>query len=1220
VNRCVTVLSAASVMALTAGIAGAGVFTPAAVTDQTPDAPLANPTPANFQPRYMSGFGSNDTFTVFFEDRDHGSAISFVSTTTGPTGLSSNATPTGITNTHFCVKDWPINIGGTNYNYRGWGSVGNNADHDFYVATDLTNWTWISRFTVTNAPGYDTSGYTTYYGFHDVIKLNGTYYAWGEGSGGQTFVLRSANGDDGWEQFASVGGSSPTHGPLQMPESPTPSGAFVDLGIGRGYGKLHVRGSDEGFYLAVNSAARANLPAAELEAAFTNVANWTWNDGSTGIATNATAILEATAEHDVRECWVVPNTEPADDWVIVYDADYGAGDGGKALGYATLTPPPPPPVHNVTKDLYYTNIQVAVDAADAGNRIEVAAGTYALFTIDKELVIHGAGTSANPASGTIIDSGTTLPAATIWAGGSSTTNRCVLGNMRLTGATATQTEGSGIEIEAGTLSHVTITNVVCTGNNGQGIALDGSSFSDILVVDCTLSTNNESGVRLPSTAVVVDFTIQNCIVAGNRWAGLTGYSVTTNLVIRNSQFSGNASNANSYADIVFSGWNGDAQFRDITLTGNHAQGGIRLTGSHVSKIPTGPMGTVSLTNVTIQGTYSHAALQISRYTNSPAMPVSFNNVQLNSDSPCGLHLGTVHGQMRIAGITFNGANASGNIVLGKHGAGYVPPSTTYPDATVAVDATGATFTGAADNYAIEDRVYHALDNAALGLVTWVANNVYVTPNSGSVGRGVQAVGAGDTVNVQDGTYTQTVTTAIGSAMALRSETGDQQTSSAIITGTNGLFTIPDGVSDVTIQGFRFENVSGQAAIQAAAPATGQNNVVVRSNRFVNCTHAAIDASSNAGPNTRTNWLVAANRIDGVTDYPNSGLRFMVLQTSAIRENLIRNIAYNGMTLEGLDSVLVADNTISNVYASGIQVANSSGIPMDSTNVTLTANRITNANTNDSSDKGGIAVYPDVAGIAVVSNTLSENNNGFAVRDKTPAMSAGVRLNNNNIAGNTGYGAANFAQGGGTLNATDNWWGSYAGPGAVDGGGRTGDAVTSNVQYSAWTYGEYGKNFDADAFMDPVDTDDENDTLGDVAEVGAGSDPLDPDTDADQMPDAWEVGYGLDPVSPADATLDPDTDGSDNRSEYAANTHPGIGSSRLRIAAFTNQPGVAEISFPCSDERVYTLEYRAELGQGAWNPIPGLSNVVGEADGYMTMLYSNAPATGFYRVRAALPAP
>ena len=333
-------------LALFAGLAAvvlAGTFPPITVTDQTPTAPLANPVPSSFQPRYISGFGSGDSFTVFFEDRDAGYTISYASTTSGPTGFPASTTATNIVDTHFVVKDWPINIGGTDYAYRAWASVGNNLQHHFYVSNDLTNWTLISTFTIPNVPEFTDAHGWVYYGFHDVILLNGTYYAFAESNQSQTMLVRSANGDDVWEAFASIGGR-PGWGPLELPAGVsygwTPTGNFLDLGHDRGYGKVYADPRDSDFYLAVNTAAKASLPPADLEAAFINPANWTWHDGTTGPA--AKPILSETDEHDLRECWVVPQTDPNAPWVIIYDADFGDSDGGKALGWATLLPPPPP--------------------------------------------------------------------------------------------------------------------------------------------------------------------------------------------------------------------------------------------------------------------------------------------------------------------------------------------------------------------------------------------------------------------------------------------------------------------------------------------------------------------------------------------------------------------------------------------------------------------------------------------------------------------------------------------------------------------------------------------------------------------------------------------------------------------------------------------------------------------------------------------------------------
>ena len=321
-----------------------GTFDGFTLTDQTPDAPLASPTPSSYQPRYISGFGAGDTFTVFFEDRDAGGTISFVTTSTDPEGFPSAVTATNITDTHFVVKDWPITLDTTDWAYRGWGSVGNNPDHRFYVSDDLATWTLVATFTIANAPSFTDALGSVYYGFHDVIEINGTFYAFAESNQSQAMIVRSNEGDHVWEAFASIGGP-PGNGPLELPAGVTngwtPSGSFFDLGLDRGMGKTYVDPRDTAFYLAVNDAARTSLSPAALEAAFIDPANWTWHDDTTGPAGNP--VLEATVEHDLRECWLVPRSSPYDSWYLIYDADFGAADGGRALGFATTEASTPPP-------------------------------------------------------------------------------------------------------------------------------------------------------------------------------------------------------------------------------------------------------------------------------------------------------------------------------------------------------------------------------------------------------------------------------------------------------------------------------------------------------------------------------------------------------------------------------------------------------------------------------------------------------------------------------------------------------------------------------------------------------------------------------------------------------------------------------------------------------------------------------------------------------------
>jgi hypothetical protein len=109
------------------------------------------------------------------------------------------------------------------------------------------------------------------------------------------------------------------------------------LGDDRGWGKIHVDPNDHHFYLAVNTATLTSMSPSAFETAFIDTSNWTWHDDTTGPA--ASPIMTATAEHDLRECWLVPTIDPSQGWVIIYDADFGATDGGLALGYTMLPDP-----------------------------------------------------------------------------------------------------------------------------------------------------------------------------------------------------------------------------------------------------------------------------------------------------------------------------------------------------------------------------------------------------------------------------------------------------------------------------------------------------------------------------------------------------------------------------------------------------------------------------------------------------------------------------------------------------------------------------------------------------------------------------------------------------------------------------------------------------------------------------------------------------------------
>ena len=175
--------------------------------------------------------------------------------------------------------------------------------------------------------------------------------------------------------------------------------------------------------------------------------------------------------------------------------------------------------------------------------------------------------------------------------------------------------------------------------------------------------------------------------------------------------------------------------------------------------------------------------------------------------------------------TFTGQ--SGNFITLANGA----------EAGNEIDGTGASFgafdtTGAnlANEFAVEDKIFHLLDAPGLGFVRVTANNVYVTQNSGSIQRGVNAATAGDTVNVAAVTFTEDVTV----AKQLTLEGAQQGTPAAGRVGAEsnvtGSFTV--SAAGVTIDGFSLTAVTTGVGVGVTGTG-GAGNLTVVNNAIAN---------------------------------------------------------------------------------------------------------------------------------------------------------------------------------------------------------------------------------------------------------------------------------------------------------------------------------------------------------------------------------------------------
>ena len=334
-------------------------------------------------------------------------------------------------------------------------------------------------------------------------------------------------------------------------------------------------------------------------------------------------------------------------------------------------------------------------------------------------------------------------------------------------------------------------------------------------------------------------------------------------------------------------------------------------------------------------------------------------------------------------------------------------------------------------------------NAATG------NDANPGDNAGSpvatIAQGITNVDAGGTVNIAAGTYNGAVV--LSKQVNLRGANADVSP----ITGTRGaesvmtadapVLDMQAGADGSIVNGIKFTGSANDVDFGIIrAWLTSVNNVEVVCNLLDANASRGICVASVSG------WNVHDNLIQNVTGTQESALYLVTMQASVVAYNKIVNSAYAGMIIDSSQNLLISHNTIQNTPQPGIQVGNTVGP------VTVADNTISQANTSNGADKGAIAIYVNVTNLTVTGNTLTNNNGAVAVRNQAGAIDPTVLVNQNNIVGNTGLAVRNLAQGGGMLDATNNWWGSATGPTNAANPSGTGDSASTNVNFAPWLSG------------------------------------------------------------------------------------------------------------------------------------------------------------------------
>ena len=225
---------------------------------------------------------------------------------------------------------------------------------------------------------------------------------------------------------------------------------------------------------------------------------------------------------------------------------------------------------------------------------------------------------------------------------------------------------------------------------------------------------------------------------------------------------------------------------------------------------------------------------------------------------------------------------------------------------------------------------------------------------------------------------------------------------------------------------------------------------------------------NIGEDTPARLTTAIQLTGGISAVKSNG---------KVSRNTINTTTFAGINFGSIKNFLIDENTISNVAANGIQIANSP----DAEGTIVRNNEVTNADNKsytfelDSNNKeinpqddlareAGITIWANSNNITVTGNTVTGSHDGIIVCNNTCGVSVNapgdvnaggntidsrleddVVVTRNKVTGNTGadsdgYEIANFAASG-VLNAQKNYYGG-ASPGAAG-------LVYGSVYYQPW---------------------------------------------------------------------------------------------------------------------------------------------------------------------------
>ncbi|MEI6637159.1 MAG: hypothetical protein WCO99_11390, partial [Planctomycetota bacterium] len=338
------------------------------------------------------------------------------------------------------------------------------------------------------------------------------------------------------------------------------------------------------------------------------------------------------------------------------------------------------------------------------------------------------------------------------------------------------------------------------------------------------------------------------------------------------------------------------------------------------------------------------------------------------------------------GTAASGANAGGNtietqgigLLIQNIGANAVPALGNV------FKADGAIITS---NFTVEDNIVHQMDDNSYGLVTWVANNVYVTKATLGIQQGVDVVGGSGagpyTVNIDTGAYAENVS--ISSLVVLSGSGSPTATSFTLNAGSNIAGSTGVTAPNVTVNNGSTIN-QGFLVLSSGDTLTINGTFVTQTvdptkNAMIVATGSSVSSSTGATLNVTGNTIT----LQGGT-FTSTGSSPAVSVSGGILSAVDATLVSTSSTA-GASTVAVSGGSLSLRGSNVTETANADGVAVNITGGTVDLGNglFGGGNTFDVNNPGLLISNTGASNVSALGNTFKINGtvttDNFAIEDE-----------------------------------------------------------------------------------------------------------------------------------------------------------------------------------------------------------------------------------------------